>query len=104
MYDPLEADISFTELGLICAECKKRNVTICIIGGWATYFHVNESFRRAFGRDYMSSRDIDLFFAPEKEKEFAEIVFARGFIKNGLPFRYEKTYHTFHPKPLLMKL
>ena len=93
MYDIEETDISFRELSLICDECKKKNVLVCIIGGWATFFYVNDNFRRAFGRDYMSSRDIDMFFAPEKEREFAEIVFGLGFVKDGLQFRYEKNYH-----------
>ncbi|MBI2581047.1 hypothetical protein HYV85_04570 [Candidatus Woesearchaeota archaeon] len=70
----------------------KRAIPICVIGGWATYFHVNQNFKRAFGQDYMKSRDIDLFFNPDKEKEFSEVVFKQGFEKNGMPFRYEKIY------------
>ncbi len=93
MYDIEETDISFRELALICEECKKKKVPIRIIGGWATFFYVNENFRRAFGRDYLSSRDIDLFFPSEKEKELAEIVSGLGFAKGGLRFRYEKNYH-----------
>lgn len=93
MYDIEETAISLNELKLICDECRKKNVPICIIGGWATYFYVNENFRRAFGRDYLSSRDIDIFFWPEKEKEFADIVFSQGFIQDGYQFRYEKNYH-----------
>ena len=92
MYDIEETDLSLNELKLICAECKTKDVPICVIGGWATYFYVNENFRRAFGRDYLNSRDIDLFFPPEKETEFAKIVFSQGFIADGYPFRYEKNY------------
>jgi len=33
-----------------------------VLGGWAVYKIVNESFRRNNGRDYLGSRDIDLGF------------------------------------------
>lgn len=91
MYDPIETDLSFKELTAIFKECDKK-IPICLIGGWASYFYVNDTYKRAFGQDYMSSRDIDIFFDPKKEKEFAQIITKRGFDKNGLPFRYEKIY------------
>jgi len=39
---------------------------ICIIGGWAVFFHVNKSFQKAQGRPYLGSRDIDLGFHLDK--------------------------------------
>jgi hypothetical protein len=33
---------------------------ICLLGGWAVHFHVNEAFEDAIGRPYIGSRDIDL--------------------------------------------
>jgi hypothetical protein len=93
MYDPLETEKSYLELVSILNECKKRDVPICIIGGWATYFYVNENYHRAFGRDYMGSRDIDIFFDPKKQTEFANIVGNLGFEKDGFDFRYEKIYN-----------
>ncbi len=35
---------------------------VCILGGWAVFFHVNERFEKAQGRPYLGSRDIDLGF------------------------------------------
>lgn len=93
MYDPLEIDVSRNQLTRISEECKKRGIPICVIGGWASYFYVNPTYRRAFGRDYMGSRDIDVFFNFKKEKEFAELITELGFAKNGLSFRYELIYN-----------
>ncbi len=90
MYDPLETDLSRKELTAIFRE--SRGIPICLIGGWASYFYINEKYRRAFGKDYMESRDIDIFFDSKKEKEFFKVVNKRGFTKNGLRFRYEKIY------------
>jgi len=93
MYDPLETDISREQLVLISKECKKRDIPTCIIGGWAAYFYVNQEYRRAFGKDYMGSRDIDIFFDPKKQKEFSDVVTKLGFEKSGLYFRYVKFYN-----------
>lgn len=90
MYDPLETDLSRKELTAIFKE--SAGIPICLIGGWASYFYVNGKYRRAFGKDYMGSRDIDIFFDPKKEKEFLKVVNERGFTKNGFHFRYEKIY------------
>jgi hypothetical protein len=92
MYDPTETDLSKQELKSILDECSKQRIPVCLIGGWASYFYVNKNYRRAFGQDYMGSRDIDLFFPSENEKEFAEVVKKMGFSKNGFKFRYEKIY------------
>ena len=35
---------------------------ICLIGGWAIRYTVNERFQERFSRDYLGSRDIDLGF------------------------------------------
>ena len=93
MYDPIDTDVSFQELIIILKECKKRNIPVCVIGGWAAYLYVTEDYRRAFGKDYMGSRDIDIFFDPEQEGEFAKFIKEFGFEKNGFKFRYEKIYN-----------
>ncbi|MDI6738102.1 MAG: hypothetical protein QME12_06335 [Nanoarchaeota archaeon] len=90
MYDPLETDLSLNELKALFHE--SRGIPIALIGGWASYFYVNENYRRAFGKDYMGSRDIDIFFESASEANFAKAVYSRGFTKNGLKFRYEKIY------------
>ena len=93
MYESTETDVSFNELKIICQECRGKNINFCIIGGWAAYFYVNEVYRQAFGKDYIASRDIDLFFDPNQEDAFSKIIFGMGFEKNGLQFRYERIYH-----------
>jgi hypothetical protein len=40
---------------------------ICILGGWAVFFHVNRNFEKAQGRPYLGSRDIDLGFNISKD-------------------------------------
>jgi len=35
---------------------------ICILGGWAVYFTVNERYKKEKGLDYLGSKDIDLGF------------------------------------------
>jgi hypothetical protein len=90
MNDSFETNLSRKELTEIFKE--SVGIPICLIGGWASYFYVNETYKRAFGKDYMGSRDIDIFFDPKKEKEFSNVVHKRGFTKNGLRFRYEKIY------------
>jgi len=90
MYDPLETDLSRKELAAIFRD--SVGIPICLIGGWASYFYVNEKYKRAFGKEYMGSRDIDIFFSPKKEKDFSKVLKKRGFTKNGFHFRYEKIY------------
>jgi hypothetical protein len=35
---------------------------ICLLGGWAVFITVNESYKKETGSDYLGSRDIDLGF------------------------------------------
>ncbi len=92
MYDPLETDLSLEELKKLFLEIKESGVNAGLLGGWATHFYVNETYRRAFGREYMGSRDIDLFFESGFDSRMSAIIRKLGFEKNGLPFRYERIY------------
>ena len=93
MYDLIEVDISKNLLIDLTKQCKDKNIPIAIIGGWASFFYVNQTYRRAFGKDYMGSRDIDICFKHDKEKEFLELIKEMGFMKNGYKFRWEKIYN-----------
>ena len=93
MYDPIETDLSYNLLKDISTECNKREIPIAIIGGWATYFYVNNTYRRAFGKSYMGSRDIDICFDYTKEKEFHQLIQDMGFTPNGMYFRWERIYN-----------
>lgn len=44
-----------------------------MLGGWAVYKIVNESFHRNTGRDYLGSRDIDLGFHLDANASVAEL-------------------------------
>lgn len=93
MYDPIETDLSFSLLKDISAECNKRDIPISIIGGWATYFYVNQTYAMAFGKSYMGSRDIDICFDHSKENEFLQLIREMGFSEDGIYFRWEKIYN-----------
>ena len=44
-----------------------------MLGGWAVYKIVNESFSRSMGRDYLGSRDIDLGFHLDANASTSEL-------------------------------
>jgi hypothetical protein len=58
MYPSGEIDLSQRYLG----ELFRGEAEPCLLGGWAVYLTVNESYRAATGRDYIGSRDIDVGF------------------------------------------
>jgi hypothetical protein len=59
MYEEFETKTSYKYLKEVIANLKEP---ICILGGWAVFFHVNKRFQEAQGRPYIGSRDIDLGF------------------------------------------
>ena len=87
MYDTLETDLSFEYL---CKISKIKNAII--VGGWAVYFYVNENYRRAFGIDYLKSRDIDVFIKSKFLPSFLQDIKKLGFIPSSYFFRYELVY------------
>jgi hypothetical protein len=100
MYEPYEIDISYKYLKTVVGRLEEP---ICLIGGWAVFHNVNKNFKKATGRDYIGSRDIDLGFHFEtdwSEKDMHESTFAKslqiieedlGFMPVG--FRYLKEFH-----------
>jgi len=90
MYDLKETDLSYEYLQKIFKESTK--LRIALLGGWAVYFHVNENYKKAFGEDYLKSRDIDLFVDQNCEKEFKLIINSLEFQKSAYTFRYELIY------------
>lgn len=63
MYPEFETRTSYKYLQKVISALKEP---ICIIGGWAVFFHVNKNFQKAQGRPYLGSRDIDLGFHIDK--------------------------------------
>lgn len=48
---------------------KTRHLMPGIIGGWAVYFTVNSHWTERFGREYLGSRDIDMFLHCEEDRQ-----------------------------------
>lgn len=63
LYQKFETDISFEYLQEVV---KNLEEPVCILGGWAVYFTVNENFRKGQGRNYLGSKDIDIGFYLDK--------------------------------------
>lgn len=60
MYKEFETRASYRYLKEVINSLEEP---ICMLGGWAVFFHVNEKFSKAQGRPYLGSRDIDLGFS-----------------------------------------
>jgi len=88
MYDPIETDISYQYL----IKLKDANLRVAVIGGWAVYFHVKEEYQKAFGKEYLKSRDIDIFIDAKDEADFYKIIKGMGFWPSSYGFRYELIY------------
>ncbi len=96
MYKEFETRTSYKYLKEVINSLKEP---ICILGGWAVFFHVNKRFEKAQGRPYLGSRDIDLGF--EIGKDMKQSVLSET-IKTlteklkfePLSFRFVKEIHT----------
>ena len=98
MYDPLETDLSKGIMETLMKRCKEESIRIAVIGGWATYLFVNNTYLSAFGKNYMESRDIDIYFDSAKERGLKKIITGMGFVKDGYRFRWEKIYNSQQKK------
>lgn len=90
MYDPVETDLSFEYLLNLCR--MSAGLRLAVIGGWGVYFHVSREYKRAFGTEYLKSRDIDVLVDAGDELRFLEIIKKLGFSKSAYSFRYELVY------------
>jgi hypothetical protein len=81
----------------------------CLLGGWAVYLTLNDSFKKATGREYPGSRDIDLGFHLDpqwKRKEFKASSFGMAVAKiqsmgfESESFRFVKRYHRSEKREL----
>ena len=59
LYQKFETDNSYKYLQQIIDLSEEP---ICILGGWAVFFTVNELYKKETGSDYLGSKDIDLGF------------------------------------------
>ncbi|MFH0978031.1 MAG: hypothetical protein V1837_01885 [Candidatus Woesearchaeota archaeon] len=96
MYKEFETRISYKYLKEVINTLEEP---ICILGGWAVFFHVNNRFEKAQGRPYLGSRDIDLGFQMKtnlKETTLAQTIrILKEELKfKPLSFRLMKEIHT----------
>lgn len=96
LYNEYETDISSRYLKEVV---KIVNEPVCILGGWAVYFTVNERVQKEKGSGYLGSKDIDLGFHIDttlSEEDLKETPFAKTIIlleQNGFEsqsYRYYK--------------
>ena len=99
IYSAIETDTSYNYLQQII---KILDEPICILGGWAVYLTVNTNFKKAEGRNYLGSKDIDLGFhidEPLDKNQLKHTVMAKSLEKirkDGFKpqsFRYYKEIH-----------
>lgn len=84
MYDEFETRISYKYLVEVIGSLKEP---ICILGGWAVFFHVNDKFKDAQGRSYLGSRDIDLGFSIGSDLKQSALAETIQILKKKLKFR-----------------
>lgn len=59
MYKDIETETSYKYLKLVISKLEEP---VCILGGWAVFFTVNENYQNQASRVYIGSRDIDVGF------------------------------------------
>lgn len=96
MYADFETRTSFRYLKEVI---QGLNDPICILGGWAVYFHVNGRFEKAQGRPYLGSRDIDLGFSMSGDMKDSALAKSLIILRDALgfqplSFRFFKEIHT----------
>jgi len=101
MYEPHETEISKAVLLEILTRLK-LDENFGLIGGWAIYLTVNKNFLGATGKDYLQSRDIDLFVNcnPGFLKRLKSVMQEIGFVAGEYMFRYELIVDRDTMKPL----
>jgi hypothetical protein len=78
LYDRIETDSAFTALSEIIARLPEP---FLLLGGWAVYVTVNQSYSDAHGAGYLGSKDIDVCFRINprfNDDELRNCTFARA--------------------------
>ena len=89
IYDPLETEASRKILLELLDELKPGK-NFGLVGGWAVHFLIHENFLRATGREFLRSRDIDVFIDCKGNfpSQFAHTIEKIGFAPGEYRFRY----------------
>ncbi|MFH1456330.1 MAG: hypothetical protein ABIF40_05275 [archaeon] len=84
MYREFETKTSYKYLKKVINKLKEP---ICILGGWAIFFSVNDRFQKAQGRPYLGSRDIDLGFHMDGKLNKSVLAETINILKDKLKFK-----------------
>jgi len=89
IYDPLETDASRRVLLELLDEIGLRE-SFGLVGGWAVHHLTRDNFLRATGREFPTSRDIDVFVdcSGDFPSEFVRVLTKVGFVPGEYGFRY----------------
>jgi len=89
IYDPLETEASKRILLELLDELGSDR-RFGLVGGWAVHSLINRSFLEATGREYLRSRDIDVFLdcTGDFPGRFARVLGRMGFVPGEYRFRY----------------
>ncbi|MEK6876787.1 MAG: hypothetical protein AABX63_05200 [Nanoarchaeota archaeon] len=90
MYDSAETDISYEYL--LKLKDKAKSLRWAVIGGWGVFLQAKKEYQKAFGKEYIKSRDIDVFIDAKYEDAFLKIIKDLGFKESSYKFRYELVY------------
>jgi len=70
LYDQIETDSSREALEELASLLPQP---VVLLGGWAVFLTVNESYNQSVGRDYLGSKDVDLGFHIEPSWSLEEL-------------------------------
>lgn len=89
IYDPLETEASKRILLELLDEFRPSE-SFGLVGGWAVHSLIHENFLRATGREFLRSRDIDVFIDCKSNfpRQFARTIEKIGFVPGEYRFRY----------------
>lgn len=89
IYDPFETEASRKILLELLEELKPCE-NFGLVGGWAVHSLIHENFLMATGREFLRSRDIDVFIDCKSNfpRQFVRTIKKIGFVPGKYRFRY----------------
>lgn len=90
MYKDIETETSYKYLKLVISKLEEP---VCILGGWAVFFTVNENYQNQTSRVYIGSRDIDVGFRNAESFERAARILEQELHFRFVSFRYYNEVH-----------
>ena len=97
MYKDVETDTSYKYLKTVISELKEP---VCILGGWAVFFTVNNNYQKHALRAYIGSKDIDVGFNSVSSFRQASSILEKTLKFRFVSFRYYKSVHAETGKDL----